>query len=190
MPSGQGLVEIRGMIVDRCMPEVSQLQQTVVNCHPAWLMMGAARDDTMLHSLWQSVRGIWGLRLAMLGPLDDANRCERWVRQGCVVYLAISSTMERVASALHAAETSDVVIIDRVFQLLAESLRTGPIMALTRREHEVLNLLCQGLRNSDIAAALHVSESTIEFHVRHLLSKLSARNRVQIVRQAIVLGLR
>jgi PAS domain S-box-containing protein len=57
---------------------------------------------------------------------------------------------------------------------------------LTEREREVLGMVAMGMSSSWIAAALGVSRSTVETHVRHCLDKLGARNRAH----AIALGLR
>lgn len=48
---------------------------------------------------------------------------------------------------------------------------------LTTREIEVLNLLGEGRTNRDIGQLLSVSENTVKFHVRHILSKLHLRSR-------------
>jgi DNA-binding CsgD family transcriptional regulator len=57
---------------------------------------------------------------------------------------------------------------------------------LTEREREVLGMVAMGGSSASIAAALGVSTSTVESHVRHCLDKLGARNRAH----AIALGLR
>ena len=57
---------------------------------------------------------------------------------------------------------------------------------LTEREREVLGMVAMGMGSSWIAAALGLSRSTVETHVRHCLDKLGARNRAH----AIALGLR
>ena len=49
------------------------------------------------------------------------------------------------------------------------------------REHEILGLVAAGLNNTEIAASLHLSVATIKTHVSRLLSKLNARDRVQLV---------
>jgi DNA-binding NarL/FixJ family response regulator len=48
-----------------------------------------------------------------------------------------------------------------------------PLVVLTDREREVLELMAEGLTNSGIAKRLYLSERTVEAHVRHLFTKLS-----------------
>jgi DNA-binding NarL/FixJ family response regulator len=61
---------------------------------------------------------------------------------------------------------------------------------LTAREREILQLLANGMSNSDVAAKLFISQETVKSHVRHILTKLEADTRTHAVaiamREAII----
>jgi len=68
--------------------------------------------------------------------------------------------------------------------------RAGDITRLlTERECEVLRLVATGLSNAEIADRLCISPATAKTHVAHLLTKLDARDRVQLVIMAYQAGL-
>ncbi|MBD0289846.1 MAG: response regulator transcription factor [Thermoleophilia bacterium] len=61
---------------------------------------------------------------------------------------------------------------------------------LTAREREILQLLADGMSNSDVAQRLFISQETVKSHVRHILAKLEADTRTHAVaialREAII----
>jgi DNA-binding NarL/FixJ family response regulator len=57
----------------------------------------------------------------------------------------------------------------------------GSVSAFTPRQMEVLKCLWQGKPNRAIASELHMRESTVKVHVRHIMHKLHAQNRTPIV---------
>jgi len=56
------------------------------------------------------------------------------------------------------------------------------IEELSTREWEVLGLVAQGLSNSQIAETLHLSESTVKFHLQNIFQKLAVTNRTEAAR--------
>ncbi len=60
---------------------------------------------------------------------------------------------------------------------------------LTQREHQILQLLANGLSNKEIAAALCLSDKTVGTHMKSLFDKLGVHNRVMAVRAGERLGL-
>jgi DNA-binding CsgD family transcriptional regulator len=57
--------------------------------------------------------------------------------------------------------------------------------ALTPTEAKIVSLVAEGRSNPDIAADLHLSRNTVQTHVSHVLAKLGAHSRAEIIRQAL-----
>jgi DNA-binding NarL/FixJ family response regulator len=62
------------------------------------------------------------------------------------------------------------------------SATPGRAGGLTRREHEIAELLSEGLSNKEIAARLVIGQRTAETHVEHILGKLGFSSRAQVAR--------
>jgi NarL family two-component system response regulator LiaR len=60
---------------------------------------------------------------------------------------------------------------------------------LSAREQEVLALLVQGFSNTEIGSRLYLSPETIKTHVRHIMEKLSVRDRTHAAVEAVRRGL-
>lgn len=55
------------------------------------------------------------------------------------------------------------------------------VASLTAREHEVINLICQGHKNKLISATLHISEATVSHHLTSIYRKLEVEDRTSLV---------
>lgn len=110
------------------------------------------------------------------------------LRAGARGFLLKGAPPEQLIQALQAAVHGDALIDPGVTaRLLADfSANTPsaaplqPLDALTDREEDVLRSVARGRTNAEIAEELHISMSTVKFHVAALMTKLSARNRVEL----------
>lgn len=80
-------------------------------------------------------------------------------------------------------------ITRKVLQAVASEPNLLPDINLSRREMEVLESLSEGNTTIQIANQLFISENTVKTHVRHILEKLNASNRVEAVNKANQLGI-
>lgn len=84
-------------------------------------------------------------------------------------------------------------VTKRLLERMSAGLRDAPdvsrLAALTEREREVLRLVGLGLTNDEIAERLVLSPLTAKTHVSRIMSKLHARDRVQLVVVAYESGL-
>jgi len=111
------------------------------------------------------------------------------LKAGARGFLLKDADQDLLAQAIHAAATGDALVAPnitaRLLQAFAGSHRptasVQPIDALTQREEEVLTEVARGKTNAEIADALFISHSTVKTHVARLMTKLQARNRVEIV---------
>lgn len=64
----------------------------------------------------------------------------------------------------------------------------NPLLRLTYRQREVLDLLTEGLSNKSIANKLGIQEVTVKLHLKNIYKLLKVQNRTQAVRTALRLG--
>ena len=58
--------------------------------------------------------------------------------------------------------------------------REDPVIAITARERQIMELVSTGLSNREVGKRLHISEGTIKVHLHHIFQKLSIRNRTAL----------
>ena len=90
--------------------------------------------------------------------------------------------MSVLKSALEHAGDYDLARSARIE--LSSLDRAESMQGLTKREIQVLGLISEGMSNEEIAKALYITQSTTKVHVRNILRKLGARNRLQAMLKA------
>ncbi len=125
-------------------------------------------------------------RIIVLTVLQGDEDIYRALEAGAVTYLmkdALSAELIRVIRDVHAGLQP---LPKHVEARLAER-NAGS--ALTVREVQIVELICQGMRNKEIAGVLGISDRTTEVHVRNILAKLDVKDRTAVVRVALRRGI-
>lgn len=118
------------------------------------------------------------------------------LRAGARGFLLKDAGPELLVQAVHAAARGDALIAPNVTRRLLATWASQtpaaepaqPLEPLTDREEQVLVLVARGRTNAEIAAELFIGVTTVKTHVTSLLTKLGARNRVEIAMWAYDTG--
>ncbi len=136
-------------------------------------------------------------RVLILTTFDDDEYIYGALRAGASGFLVKDMALDDILGAIRVVAAGDALIAPSITRrLIAEfaarpepAPRPRPVGNITEREREVLTLVGRGMSNSEIAAQLCISTATAKAHVARLLTKLEARDRVQLVITAYEIGL-
>ena len=136
------------------------------------------------------------LRIVILTMHEDVEYLRELLRVGVHGYVLKKSGVDDVIKAIRAAHRGDHYVDARLGGLAVTQLLTsgGPGArsvrdTLTPREQEVCRLLALGHTNVEAAAALGISDRTVETHRTNIMEKLGLRSRAELVRFALAHGL-
>jgi DNA-binding NarL/FixJ family response regulator len=139
-----------------------------------------------------------GIRVLVLTTFDADEYVVEALRAGASGFLLKDTTPEELIRAVRVVADGEALLSPTLTRRMIEqfvrsadtadsadrsprALGTATLPPLTEREEEVLVAVASGLSNVEIAEQLVVSYSTVKTHVSHLLTKLDARDRVQLV---------
>jgi DNA-binding NarL/FixJ family response regulator len=129
-------------------------------------------------------------RILVLTTFDLDDYVFRALRAGASGFLLKDTRPEDLLTAIRIVANGEALLSPRITRQLIEEFarleapaapRDDLLASLTGREQEVLREVGRGLSNNEIAAALYISPATAKTHVSHLLAKLDARDRAQLV---------
>jgi DNA-binding NarL/FixJ family response regulator len=138
-------------------------------------------------------------RILVLTTFDLDESAYAALRAGAGGFLLKDAEPAALVAAIRAIAAGDAVIAPGLTRKLIDALtlhtlggapdRERRLASLTDREREVLTAIACGYSNAEIAAHLHVAETTVKSHVGRILAKTGARDRVQAVVFAYDVGL-
>ncbi len=128
------------------------------------------------------------LAVVVITTFDTDDYVTGALKAGAKGFLLKDAGPDLLLQAIRAAAEGDALIAPSVTTRLLASFAdkahssnpAQPFVPLTGREEEVLVTVAQGRANAEIADELHISLSTVKFHLASLMNKIGARNRVEI----------
>jgi len=130
-------------------------------------------------------------RTVMIGMESREEDFLNAVREGVAGYVLREASAAEVSTALHGVAMGQSVcppcFMATLFQhaaqhlALRQNLQARNRSQLSRREEQLLQLLCAGLTNKEIANQLHLSEHTVKNHVHRILRKTGTTDRVELI---------
>lgn len=125
-------------------------------------------------------------RIIMLTTSDSDGEIQRALRAGASAYIFKSMPKDQLLAVIRAVHAGKRHVPPEVAARLAEHLDEED---LTVRELEVLRLIRDGHRNKQIADQLAIAETTVNFHIKNIVTKLGANDRTHAVTIALRRGL-
>ncbi|RZT27595.1 LuxR family two component transcriptional regulator [Kribbella sp. VKM Ac-2569] len=130
-------------------------------------------------------------RVLILTTFENDEHVARALRAGASGFLGKHATTDALLDAIRTVAQGDSLLSPGATKSLIKQFLTTPavpgnpatpgIAELTNRELEVTKLAADGMSNEDIARDLHLSVLTVRTHVQRAMTKLSARDRAQLV---------
>lgn len=173
-------------------------------------LASATRPDVMLMDIrMPDGDGLWateqivrkpelaGIHIVIVTTFELDEYVGRAIRAGASGFLVKDTEPVEFIRAIRVVAAGDALlsptVTKRLLERLSSELREVPdarqLDVITEREREVLALVGQGLTNDEIGRQLFLSPLTAKTHVSRIMSKLGARDRVQLVVIAYETGL-
>ncbi|MFN2379038.1 MAG: response regulator [Bacteroidales bacterium] len=129
------------------------------------------------------------LRIIVLTTFHDEDYVEQMMLAGVEGYMLKRSTPEEFERALIKVHNGGNYFSDEIIQVVMTNLnrmrsendRKSGLPLLTAREKEVLELICEGFNNEQIAELLHLSPKTVEKYKSSLFQKTDNNNTVNLI---------
>jgi DNA-binding NarL/FixJ family response regulator len=136
-------------------------------------------------------RNLPNVKILMFGMDCDPEKFLIAVHHGVTGYVLKDASAAEVASAIRAVSQGESVCPPSLCRVLFDHVASSGAwqpgmqvrknLGLTRREQQLVQLVSEGLTNKEIAARLYLSEQTVKNHLRRMLRKAGASDRLEAV---------
>lgn len=190
-------------------PDLEVVGEAANGSEAVRLVAELAPDVVVMDIRMPGMDGIEATRLITAGPanarvlvlttFDEDDHVYGALRAGASGFVVKDMALDDILAAVRVVASGDALIAPGVTRRLIADFAARPaavpvrsprtIEGITEREREVLALVGRGRSNTEIAQDLFITVATAKSHVSRLLTKLGARDRVQLVITAYESGL-
>ena len=130
------------------------------------------------------------LKIISLSMYGEEEYYYRMIDAGVKGFILKNSDITEVIKAINTVMQGGTYFSSEVLYNVVKNIKIvgktpGNVAAISEREKEVLEQICKGLSNQEIADTLFISKRTVEKHRASLLSKTNTKNTAQLVMYAI-----
>jgi two-component system, NarL family, response regulator NreC len=182
------------MMIERA-PDMTCVGEAGGVAHAVKLLEAECADIVLMDVEMPGMDGISGIsevrrqcpdaRVVMLSMHGSSRTIRAAFAAGAQGYLVKTANDDELLGALRAVADGERYVDPSLGAVLAQPLGSDPLGALTDREREIMQLLALGYSNHEIADRLTLSPRTIESHRAHVMNKLGANTRAEMVRIAL-----
>lgn len=187
----RSLLEARGIEVVGEAGDGEEALEAAMRLHPDVILMDITmpRMDGLEATRLITARAP-EITIVMLTVSDEDRMLFEAIKSGAQGYLLKNLQAPEFFDLLQGVERGEAAITRALAGRILDEFGAHPRGArdprddLTEREREVLEAVSGGAGNREVAAALHISENTVKYHMKHILDKLHLRTRAEVIAYA------
>jgi DNA-binding NarL/FixJ family response regulator len=128
-------------------------------------------------------------KVVVLAAHDEPRRVRNVLSAGAQAYVTKGASQDELITTIRVVHRHNDRVMLSVSRATLNTLKGSQGLMLSERELEVLMLVAEGMRNSQIAAKLYITEGTVKRHLTNIYAKLGATSRTDAVRRAASQGI-
>lgn len=123
-------------------------------------------------------------KVIAISNINEHSIIQRMLQAGASGYLLKNAARDEVVDAIRKVVSGEIGLSKNIRDII-DSVESGDLPVITRREKEVLHWLAKGLNSTEIGEKIFISPLTVESHRRNLLQKFKVTNVAALIHNAM-----